>query len=209
MPRSAWISASFALLLPTLTLVTPALAALPIDGWNGYKFGMSPNAARAVPGVTFGPYSAKNLMNENVGAMASKKAQLNGRDYTLDLYFDASQKLNRAFLENQINASSQPDCEKRFLDLVSLMEKTYGGFKAPNPQRARNNAETPPMSLVWKKQGVSGYQLSTVFLEGETASAWKARVTQAKNTMDISATWSGKPEDKRNACVTSLDFNGK
>ncbi len=31
----------------------------PLDGWNGYKFGLSPNAARAVPGVSFGPYSAR------------------------------------------------------------------------------------------------------------------------------------------------------
>ena len=147
-------------------------------------------------------------MNENVGAMASKKVPLNGRDYTLDLYFDASQKLDRAFLQNQINGS-QPDCEKRFLDLVGLLEKTYGTFLAVNPQRARSEADKPPVSLVWKKAGASSYQLSTVFLDGETASAWKARNLQGKNYMDISATWSGKPQDTRNACVTSLDFNGK
>ena len=208
MPRPAWIFASFALLLAPLPMVKPALAAQPIDGWNGYKFGMSPDAARAVPGATFGPYSSKNLMTENVGAMASKKVPLNGRDYTLDLYFDASQKLDRAFLQNQINGS-QPDCEKRFLDLVGLLEKTYGTFLAVNPQRARSEADKPPVSLVWKKAGASSYQLSTVFLDGETASAWKSRNLQGKNYMDISATWSGKPQDTRNACVTSLDFNGK
>ncbi len=208
MPRPAWIFASFALLLASLPMAKPALAAQPIDGWNGYKFGMSPDAARAVPGATFGPYSSKNLMNENVGAMASKKVLLNGRDYTLDLYFDASQKLDRAFLQNQINGS-QPDCEKRFLDLVGLLEKTYGTFLAVNPQRARSEADKPPVSLVWKKAGASSYQLSTVFLDGETASAWKSRNLQGKNYMDISATWSGKPQDTRNACVTSLDFNGK
>ena len=206
MPRPAWIFASFALLLAPLPMVKPALAAQPIDGWNGYKFGMSPDAARAVPGATFGPYSSKNLMNENVGAMASKKVPLNGRDYTLDLYFDASQKLNRAFLQNQINGA-QPDCEKRFLDLVGLMDKTYGTFLAVNPQRARSDADKPPMSLVWKKAGADSYQLSTVFLDGETASAWKARNLQGKRYVDISATWSGKAQDTRNACVTSMDFN--
>ena len=46
MPRPAWIFASFALLLAPLPMVKPALAAQPIDGWNGYKFGMSPDAAR-------------------------------------------------------------------------------------------------------------------------------------------------------------------
>ena len=33
-----------------LLLATPVLAAGTIDGWSGYKFGMSPDAARAVPG---------------------------------------------------------------------------------------------------------------------------------------------------------------
>lgn len=204
MPRPAWILASFALLL-----AMPALAAQPIDGWNGYKFGLSPDAARAVPGgIVFGPYSAKNLMNEDVGAMSSKRAMLNGRAYTLDLFFDASQKLNRAYLENQITAS-RPDCEKRFLDLVALMEKSYGRFLAVNPQRQRNAADTPPVSLVWKKQGANSYQLSTIFLDSETASAWKARNVQGGNYIDIAATWSGKTDDARSACVTSMDFNGK
>jgi hypothetical protein len=206
MPRSAVLATSFALLLATPGVVTPVWAGQPIDGWNGYKFGMSPDAARAVPGATFGPFSPRNMMNENIGAMASKKVQMNGRDYTLDLNFDASQKMNHALLQNTVTGS-QADCEKRFLDLVALMEKPYGAFKAPNPQRARDDSEKPPMSLVWKKQGASGYQLTTVFLDGETASAWKARVMQGKAYLDISATWSGKPEDTHNACLTSLDFN--
>jgi hypothetical protein len=203
MPRPAWIFASFALLL-----ATPVLAAGTIDGWSGYKFGMSPDAARAVPGVPLGPYSPKNLMNENVGAMAAKNLVLvNGRGYRLDLWFDAAQKLNRVYLENQVNAP-RPDCEKRFLDLVTLMEKSYGIFLAVNPQRPKSNADTPPMSLVWKKQGASSYQLSTIFLDGETASAWKARNVQGGNYLDISATWSGKTDSAQNACVTNLDFNG-
>jgi hypothetical protein len=201
MPRSAWIFASFAL------LATPVLASQAIDGWNGYKFGMSPDAARAIPGISFGPYSSKNLMNENVGAMSSKMAMLNGRAYTLDLFFDASQKLNRAYLENQITAS-RPECEKRFLDLVTLMEKSYGRFLAVNPQRQRNNADTPPVSLVWKKQGANSYELATIFLNGETASAWRARNVQGGKYVDIAATWSGKTDDAHSACVTNLDFNG-
>jgi hypothetical protein len=202
MPRSAWIFASLALLL-----ATPALAAQAIDGWNGYKFGMSPDAARAVPGISFGPYSSKNLMNEDVGAMSSKMAMLNGRAYTLDLFFNAAQKLNRAYLENQITAA-RPECEKRFLDLVTLMEKSYGRFLAVNPQRRRSSADTPQVSLVWNKQGANSYELATIFLNGETASAWRARNGQGGKYVDIAATWSGKTDDARSACVTSLDFNG-
>jgi hypothetical protein len=204
MPHPAWIFASFALLL-----ATPALATAPIDGWNSYKFGMSPGAARAVPGVAFGPYSPKNMMDENVGTMAAKGTVLvNGRGYSLDLYFDASQKLNRAYLENQLKAL-RPDCERRFLDLVTVMEKNYGRFLAVNPQRKRSDADTPPVALEWRKVGADSYQLSTIYLSGETASAWKARNVLGGNYMDISATWSGKTDDARNDCVTTLDFNGK
>ena len=61
------------LLIAALAIATPALGAQALDGWGGYKFGMSPDAARAVPGQVFGPYSAKNLWNENKGAMGAKK----------------------------------------------------------------------------------------------------------------------------------------
>ena len=209
MPRASLSAVILAGLAMMSLPVTPVLAAQALDGWNGYKFGLSPDAARAVPGMSFGPYSAKNLMNEDVGAMAAQKdALLNGRAYKLNLFFNAAQKLNEISLENQV-AASRLDCEKLFLDLMTLLEKTYGGFLAVNPQRQRSDADTPPVSLVWKKQGASSYQLSTVFLDGETASAWKARHVQGGNYADIAATWSGKTDDTQAPCLTDIDFNGR
>lgn len=187
-------------------LAPPTWAAQPLDGWNGYKFGQSPDAARAVPGLTFGRFTPKNLMNEDAGAMsAQNNAMLNGRAYRMTLLFNASQKLTEIILENQIDLN-QPDCEKRFLGLMTVLEKTYGPFKAVDPQRKRNDAETPPTALAWKKQGPSGYQLSTVFLSSETASAWKARVVQNANYADVTAAWSGKADSDQAPCLTDVDF---
>jgi hypothetical protein len=190
-------------------LVIPALGAQGLDGWSGYKFGMSPDAARAVPGMIFGPYSAKNLMDQNVGAMGAKKdAMVNGLPYVLDLFFDSAQKLNEITLDNEKKAA-QPDCEQTFLTLLAQMEKIHGGFLPVNPQRQKNASDTPPASLVWKSQGASRYQLATLSLDDETASAWKARKVVGGNYMEIATTWSGKEGSTQTPCVTAIDYRGK
>jgi hypothetical protein len=145
----------------------PVLAATPLDGWNGYKFGLSPDAARAVPGMVFGPYSAKNLMNEDKGAMAAKKdVSLYSFAWTLDLFFNAGQKLDAINLENERKFSRQ-DCEKNFLTVLTQLEKSYGALTAVNPERKRNDADTPPTSLEWRMWGASRYQFATVALAAQ------------------------------------------
>jgi hypothetical protein len=204
MPRLLLTCAIFPALLATQPVCAQAL-----EGWSGYKFGMSPDAARAVPGMIFGPYSAKNLMNQNVGAMGAKKnALVNGLPYVLDLFFDSSQKLNEITLDNEKKAS-QPDCEKTFLTLLGQMEKIHGGFSPVTPQRQKNNADTPPASVVWKSQGASRYELATLALDDETASAWKARKTVGANSVEIAATWSGKEGSSQTPCVMAIDYRGK
>jgi hypothetical protein len=205
-------------LLVIAALVTPALccfAAIPaggaetLDGWNAYKFGMSPDAARAVPGQTFGPYSPKNLMNENRGAMSAKKpVSLFALPWTLDLFFNASEKLDEITLENE-KKSSRNDCEKTFLTGLAQLEKSYGGFSTVNPQRNRNDADTPPTALEWRAQGASHYQFATVALAEEYAFVWKARRNSGGNTVDLTASWSGKPDEKSAPCVTNMDYKGK
>jgi hypothetical protein len=200
-----------ALATPALCCVVavPAGGAQALDGWSGYKFGMSPDAARAVPGQVFGPYSPKNLMNENRGAMGAKKdATLFGLPWALDLFFDPSEKLNEITLENE-RKSSRDDCEKTFLTVLAQLEKSYGGLSTVNPQRKRNDADTPPTSLEWRALGGSHYEFATVALEDEYAFVWKARKNTGGNTVVLTASWSGKPEERSSPCVTNMDYNGK
>jgi hypothetical protein len=204
MPRSVLSLAVFAALL-----ATPVFGAQPLDGWGGYKFGMSPDAARAVPGQVFGPYSAKNLWNENKGAMGAKKqSMVYGLGWALNLFFDSYEKLNEVSLENERN-SSRGDCEKNFLSILGQLEKSYGGFSPVNPQRKRVDTDTPPTSLEWRAQGASGYQFAVVSYEDEYAFVWKARRTVAGNFVDVAATWASKPDDPSAPCITDIDYQGK
>jgi hypothetical protein len=191
-----------------------ALAAQAIDGWGGYKFGQSPDQARAVPGQIFGPYSARNLWNENKGAMGAKKdSQLYGQPWALNLFFDAYSKLNGLSLENEKKTTSRDACEQNFLSVLAELEKTYGALAAVNPQRKWVATDTPPTQLDWRSQGASHYQFAAISFADEYGFAWKARKSQGGNQganyVELSATWSGKPDDKANPCITDINFQGK
>jgi len=188
---------------------TPALAAEPLDGWAGYKFGMSPDAARAVPGQVFGPYSPKNLWNENKGAMGAKKeSMLYGQRWALNLFFNDRDRMNGLSLENE-KKSSREACETSFLSNLGQMEKTYGALSPVNPERKRLDTDTPPTSVEWRTEGASRYQFAAVSLPDEYAFVWKARKTVNGNYVDLAATWSGRLEDKADPCVVDINFAGK
>jgi hypothetical protein len=196
------ISLAFSVLIAA----TPVLAATTLDGWGAYKFGMTPDAARAVPGQSFGPYSAKNIWNENKGSMGAKTHPLiNGVSYDLNLYFDDASRLNGITLESE-KQSSLGECGLAFLTLLGQQEKTYGGFAAAEPERKRLDTDTPPTSVEWKTQGASKYELATVTLPDEYAYAWKARKIAGGAYLDVYATWSAKPGDKSAACVSGLEY---
>jgi hypothetical protein len=198
-------------LLPAcaVILASPVLAATALDGWGGYKFGMSPDAARAVPGQTFGPYSAKNIWNENKGAMGAKtEPVIDGVPYALNLFFNDTSKLNGISLEHE-KKSSLGDCGGAFLTLLAQQEKSYGGFNPVDPEHKRDQTKTPPTSLEWKAQGGSRYELATITLADEYAYAWKARKGDGYHYVEIYATWSSKPDDPAAACVSGISYGIK
>ncbi len=211
MPRSA-VSFGLAALAPAMVVLaaTPAFAAAPLDGWNSYTFGLSPDQARAVPGIAFGPYSAKNLQDQDVGAMSAQKPiRLNGIAFSRDLFFEPPKKLSRISLENQTR-TVQPDCDTRFIGMLSFLEKTYGGFKPVNPQRLKKNDQDElPSTVVWKIRDGLRYQLTTVPLAGETGYVWAARKTDGKHSLDVAATWSAADGDTAVTCLVNVDFREK
>ena len=191
-------------------LTAPAFSApTAIDGWGAYKFGMSPDKARAVPGQTFGPYSATNIWNENKGSMGAKTHPVvDGVAYDFNLYFDAAGKLSGIGLENE-KKTSLGDCGLVFLTLMANQEKSYGGFTAVEPERKRVDTDTPPTSVEWKAQGGSRYQLGTLTLADEYGYAWKARKSAGRNYVEVYATWASKPTDKSAPCISGISFGMK
>jgi hypothetical protein len=199
--------------LPLLAVLaaTQVSAAVPLDGWGAYKFGMSPDAARAIPGNSFKAYAAKNLWNENKGAMgATTHPRINGVTYDLNLYFDGvTSKLNGIGLENQKKNVTLTECGLSFLALLSQQEKNYGGFAPVSPERKRSTTDPLPTSVEWKQEGASRYELATVTLADEYAYAWKARKSAGGNYVEIRATWSAHPDTKTAACLTAIQYAGK
>ena len=192
-----------------LVLAAPAFAAEELDGWNGYKFGLSPGEARAVPGVTLGKYSAKNLQDQDIGAMSAQNPVLiNGMGFSLDLIFEPPKRLSKISLENQTR-TTQPACETRFIAMLSFLQKTYGGFAPFSPQRLKKSDQDElPSTVAWKSQAGLRYQLTTVPLAEETGYVWAARKSDGKHSLDVAATWSAKDGETGITCLINVDFSG-
>ena len=190
-----------ALLALSPALAAPAAAPV-LDGWGSFKFGMSPEKARAVPGQDFGRFSAKNLLNQNDGAMSSKKpVPLYGVPYSLDLHFGSFESLRRISMWHE-QTTSQADCETAFLTLLSRLQKDYGKFLPIYPEQKKNDQDQLPMSVAWKP----GYQLATAYLAAETAYVWSGRAVFGARYIDAAAVWSAGPETDRAVCLTEVEF---
>lgn len=198
---------AFALLFALAASGAVSAAPDTLDGWGALKFGMSPDQARGVPGFTFGRYGAKNILNQNQGAMASKKPVLaNGVPYSLDLNFNAFEVLARITLQNE-KPTSQADCRDRFLGLLAQLEKTYGALSPVYAARKKNDQDLLPIAIEWQNGlGASRYQLATVFMGTETAYVWDARKSFDARYVDVSAVWSAPHDDEQAVCLTQMDF---
>lgn len=203
------LRSGLALALAAGLLACASASAQSLDGWQGFRFGMGPDQARKVPGFEFGRYSRKNLMDQNQGAMASKKpAAINGVPYKFDLWFNAFEHLYEIALQNQ-KTTTRADCEAAFLTLLANSEKSYGEFKPVYAEHKKNDQDALPISIEWRKSaGPSQYQLATAYLGLETASVWDARRNFGARYLDIAAMWSAGRDDAQAVCLTQLDYRG-
>ena len=197
---------SFLALALAATLTSTA-SAQTLDGWQGFKFGMGPDQVRKVPGFEFGRYSRKNLLDENQGAMAATKPiPINGVPYKLDVWFNAFEALYDIVFQNE-TTTNRAQCEAAFLKLLAQSEKTYGEFKPVYNEKKKNDQDTLPISIEWKKAaGASSYQLATAYLGLETASVWDARKVYGRRYLDLAAIWSAGRDDAQAVCLTQIDY---
>ena len=209
MAKRVWLRPALGFLaFSLLAAILPAAAApAALDGWGLLKFGMSPDQARAVPGITFGRYGARNILNQLHGAMAAKKPILvNGIPYSLDLNFNTFEALAQITLQNE-KTTSEADCRDRFLALLGQLEKNYGALAPVYTARKKNDQDVLPISIEWQNGlGASRFQLATVFMGAETAYVWNARKLFDGRYVDASAVWSAPHDDDQAVCLTQMDF---
>jgi hypothetical protein len=197
-------------LIPGLVLAAgfaaTATASAPIlDGWGMLKFGMSPDQARALPGFSFGRYTAKDLLERNLGAMASKKPAVIGSvAYNFNLFFNAYSSLYEIGMWNEQN-SSRAGCQTAFLALLGVLEKNYGAFGPVYPVRKKNDQDQLPMSIEWIGTPPH-YHLATVYMNQETAYVWNGRKNLGDRYVDTSAVWSAPNDEGQSVCLTEIDF---
>jgi len=188
-----------------LAMAASAAFAQTLEGWGPLKFGMSPDQARAVPGLAFGRYMAKDLLERNLGAMASKKpALIGGVAYNFNLLFNAYSALYEIGMWSEKN-SSRADCQTAFLALLGGLEKNYGAFAPVYPERKKNDQDQLPMSIEWIGTPPH-YHLATVYLNQETASVWNGRRVIGNRYVDASAVWSAPDDESQSVCLTEIDF---
>jgi hypothetical protein len=194
------------LLAAGFVATTAAAAPAPtLDGWGPLKFGMSPDQARAVPGLVFGRFAAKDLLERNLGSMPSKKpAMIGGLPFNYDLFFNAYSSLYEIGMWNEKN-SSRADCQAAFLALLGGLEKSYGAFAPVYPERKKNDQDQLPMSIEWIGSPPH-YHLATVYMDQETATVWNGRKNLGDRYVDTSAVWSAPDDKSQSVCLTEIDF---
>src|ERR1700722_3361438 len=169
-----------------LAMAAFTASAQTLEGGCALKFGMSPDQARALPGLAFGRYTAKDLLERNLGAMASTKpALIGGVPYNFNLFFTAYSTLYEIGMWSEKN-SSHDDCQAAFLALLGGLEKNYGAFAPVYPVRKKNDQDQLPMSIEWIGTPPH-YHLVTAYLNQETAYVWNGRKSIGNRYVDASA----------------------
>jgi len=118
-------------------------------GWENYKFGMTPDQVRTVPGVSWLPLFTSNF-GEKISLLTSR-TPINryGIDFgQTRLTFSADLKLTGIALTYAVGGKSPDDCEKEFRTLLPALEHRYGVFKPALPE---NDLHLPSASpIVWR-----------------------------------------------------------
>jgi hypothetical protein len=124
----------------------PARAAeATLDGWAQYKFGMTSDQVRAIPGITWDEPQAnsypptgsraqdKNRIlppNEFIASTMRSSSAVNkyGFEFNATALFDAQMTLNEIYALHYSEEQSPEDCEQQFQKLLEVFEMRYGTF---------------------------------------------------------------------------------
>ena len=129
---------AFTVLAVTLCLSAAAGSATAqskLDGWGQFRFGMTPDQARAAPGVSWPPAVKTKANAANANANASTADAMEslpmtseyGPDTHVSLNFNADQKLQEIRL-NFTDTQSAADCENAFQKTLARLDAKYGAF---------------------------------------------------------------------------------
>jgi hypothetical protein len=138
-----------------------------LEGWDQYKFGMTPDQVRAIPGITWDEPKANSYPptasqpqnnpqilppNEFIASTMRSSSAVNkyGFEFSVTALFDAQMTLNEIYSQHYSEGQSPEECEQQFQKLLEVFEMRYGAFVPgynPVEHDQRGNAD---VTAVWR-----------------------------------------------------------
>ena len=166
---------------PAQAAPKPQPPAPPPDGWDGYKFGMTPQQVRDVPGFKWDHLQKTAVLHFVIYRMDSNDPMtLDGHDYKPSLFFDEKQKLDGILLTS-VEKKTPQQCETSLQQLVQAHQKRFGDFSPKVQQRSQHGLES-----VW--HGVAGTHSQYSAVTMTTANGSQERFEARREFHDASDT---------------------
>jgi hypothetical protein len=189
--------------------IVPALADTALDGWGPYKFGMTPDQVRAIPGATWN--DLKKIPMAGAGATLDSKKPITALDgkYAAQFTFDAANHLTMIDLGRSMEIQ-QPACNAQAGKLTAAAEQVYGPFQ---PDQTLVKSTTP--GITYQAVGKSRFLVQSSDTQdiGKVVIA-VARHTQGKAAVALAINYADPPYTDSQAqgahvCTLHVSFTPK
>ncbi|MEA2824042.1 MAG: hypothetical protein QOF03_524 [Alphaproteobacteria bacterium] len=185
-----------------------------LAGWNQYKFDMTPEQVKAVPGIAWNPLklgtvpltpSEKENGRISWGFMsASSKVTLYGHAFGVTASFDPKLTLNDIAARTDGDGSSLDDCEQQFRMLVEAFELDYGPF-TPVQSTGGRDLRRATETTVWRAiaGAKSKYEFDTLHdADGSDSFVARANRTYGAHVIGIGMSYDSSLKD--NSLVAAI-----
>lgn len=145
-----------------------------LEGWDNYKFGMTIEQVRDVPGIAWGEVQTPEVTSGDTFSMkftfleATAPVTIGAHAYDLKIYFKPDIGLTSINFEDKTAAKSTAACELRFTDALAAFERKHGAFAA---RQKAGKTPTPfgALDLTWRKAptGASTYEYTMATMQFE------------------------------------------
>jgi hypothetical protein len=158
-PFHAMVRAALPIAVIGLGLSMAAAIETTLQGWGEYRFGMTPDQTRTLPGTSWS--DLKSLPDKSIHYMNALAAtRIEGHDFQAGVYFDKDKKLKSISFTEIGTTRPSSECERGFQDLLRNFETRYGSF---SPQLKPGDAIRPSIiELRPLPGGTSKYYVLTV-----------------------------------------------
>lgn len=123
-----------------------------LEGWDQYKFGMTIEQVRAVPGVAWGETQHEEVKLYDVKFTfleAAAPAKIGTGTYNLRIDFKPDVGLTRIGLEDKTPVKSIAACERKFTNALSELERRHGAL-GTNSKVGKTDTPFGTLNNTWR-----------------------------------------------------------